>query len=154
MNNYQIVIGGYNSPKDFIKIWAKRYQYPNYEKYSAHIDKAISDSDSLIAMFEWKNGTGDKIAGLKSVVLSGFVTKKPKLEKLLQSPVLDWQAFEEEFEPQKSSAIWKIFLLRLLYPKQYPIFDQHVHRSFCFFTEGKIKELPKTLRQVYKIYKE
>lgn len=154
MDNYQIVIGGYDSPKDFVEIWAKRYHYPNYEKYTKHIDTAISDTNSLRALFEWKNGTSDKISALKSIVIDGFVAKREKLNYLQQSHVLDWQVFEEEFEPQKSSAIWKIFLLHMLNPKQHPIFDQHVHRSFCFFTEGKIKELPKTSKQVYQIYKD
>jgi len=39
-------------------------------------------------------------------------------------------------------------------PDEFPIFDQHVYRSFYFFKTGEIKELPiSKYREVYNIYK-
>jgi len=33
--------------------------------------------------------------------------------------------------------IWKIFLLHIIDPKRYPIFDQHVYRAYDFLTKNK-----------------
>jgi hypothetical protein len=154
MKNYQITIGGYKTIHEFVYVWLPRYKYPNYEKYSLHIDKACDDSESLRAMFEWKNGTEKRISESKSKVVASFIGKIQILKDLKQADTLDWEIFESTFEPHKNSTIWKTFLIHLIQPSLYPIFDQHVYRSYCFFTEGKIKELPKTSKQVYKIYKE
>ena len=153
MKNYQITIGGYETMQEFVSIWSPRYKYPNYEKYSLHINKACDDSKSLRAMFEWKNGTEERISESKSKVVASFIGKIQILKDLKQTDTLDWEIFESTFEPHKNSTIWKTFLIHLIQPSLYPIFDQHVYRSYCFFTEGKIKELPKTSKQVYQIYK-
>ena len=38
--------------------------------------------------------------------------------------------FNKEFK--NLSAVWKIFLLHLINPNTYPIYDQHIHRTFLF----------------------
>jgi hypothetical protein len=47
-----------------------------------------------------------------------------------KSDTIDLEAFKIEFK--KVSAVWKIFLLHIIKPNKYPIYDQHIHRAFLF----------------------
>lgn len=38
--------------------------------------------------------------------------------------------FKKEFK--NVSTVWKIFLLHTIKPNKYPIYDQHIHRTFLF----------------------
>jgi len=45
----------------FISHWSSKYRYPEEGKYTNNIGKPLT-TDSLRALFEWKNGTGDEIS--------------------------------------------------------------------------------------------
>lgn len=153
MESYQIKIGGYKNPKEFVEVWASRYMYPDYEKYQQSLPHALEKETLFKAVFEWKNGTKQKIAANKAKLVHEFWEKAQLLIALKQSEPFDWEAFERDFTPKANATIWKIFLLHLINPDLYPIFDQHVYRSYCFFTKGSIEELPKNNELVYNIYK-
>ncbi|WP_405411677.1 hypothetical protein [Maribacter sp. Asnod1-A12] len=154
--SYNINIWGFNNPVEFIIKWSPLYSYPNEFKYNKIYD-VLENKDSFIELFKWKNGTGDKISQKKMRVVLGFWEKIDVLRELSNSfryeKYFDWELFENEFQPNKNSPIWTIFLLHLINRYEFPIFDQHVYRSYNFFKNGVIGELPLSSKKVYQIYK-
>lgn len=149
--DFSIIIRGVDNPKLFVERWSSIYSYPNDDKYKNHINNGLSNQESFLELFKWKNGTGDVISNHKMTVVLKFWEKVDVLREL--SVNFNWDIFEKEFEPHKNSTIWKIFLLHLTNKQQFPIFDQHVFRSCKFITTGKIDELPKSSLQIYHFYK-
>jgi hypothetical protein len=148
---FKIEIEGLNDLNDFVKKWSPVYSYSNEPKYQNHISTVLEDKNSFIELFKWKNGTGNVIYEKKMVGVLKYWEKVEVLKHLKHH--FDWGLFEKEFEPQKSSTIWKLFLLHIINPSQFPIFDQHVYRSFRFFTCGVIEEIPENSKTKYQLYK-
>lgn len=155
--SYHIEIRGLENIEDFVSKWSLTYSYSNEKKYNNHITKVFDSKDSFIELFKWKNGTGDVIYDKKMDVVLGFWNKVDVLRKLREEYTWDrefnWELFESEFQPQRSSTIWKLFLLHLINVHRFPIFDQHVYRSYHFFKTGKIEEVPTQSKLKYEIYK-
>lgn len=152
MKNYQITIRGLENPSIFIDSWSKNYTYLLEHKYNSNIGKGLDNRDSFYQLFQWKNGTGEKISAKKTKTVMRFVEKWEYLRMLRED--FDWGLYEEIFEPTKNSTIWKIFLLHIINPVEFPIFDQHVYRSYKFLTIGEFLELPTSSKSVYHNYKE
>jgi hypothetical protein len=57
-------------------------------------------------------------------------SKLTTINTFKKSDSIDEEAFKIEFK--KVSAVWKIFLLHIIKPNKYPIYDQHIHRAFLF----------------------
>jgi hypothetical protein len=55
---------------------------------------------------------------------------------------VDLENFRKEFNTL--STVWKIFLLHIIKPNQYPIYDQHIHRTFLFIHERDHTNLSNT----------
>ena len=53
----------------------------------------------------------------------------------------------------KTGLIWRVYLLHIARPDDYPIVDQHVLRAYHFLTFGEISELEQTL-ETYFSYRE
>jgi len=84
-------------------------------------------------------------------VIEGFWDKVEILRELKRD--FDWELFENEFQPHKSSNIWKVFLLHIMDSHNYPIFDVHVFRFHHFIKYGFIKEIPNNQKLKYEYYK-
>lgn len=150
-SSYTIEIQGLNNLNAFVKMWSPLYSYSNEMKYDEHISKGLEEKESFIELFKWKNGTGDVIYEKKLESVLKYWEKVEVLKRLKNH--FDWELFEREFEPQKSSTIWKLFLLHIMNPSEFPIFDQHVYRSFQFFRKGVIEEIPTYSKTKYQLYK-
>lgn len=148
---YQITIEGLKDPKKFVREWSAIYDYKDEHKYTNNIKTGLDNDIALMKLFEWKNGTGDKIHDGKMKRVNDFKSKREELKQLKKNFSLE--KFEELIEPNKGSVIWKIFLLHIVKPERYPIYDQHVYRSFRFFTKGAIEERPKKDKDYYETYK-
>lgn len=122
--------------QDFIEFWSAFYKYPKEHLYSERIERQEFTVDDLEKLFEWKNGK--PLSQKKKASLKG-ITDKIHLVNQMKS-TFDIETFMAEFN--SISAIWKIYLLHLIVPKTYPIFDQHVCRAFYFLTEHKLREIP------------
>ena len=46
------------------------------------------------------------------------------------SNMIEVEEFRKEFKDL--TTVWKIFLLHIIKPSKYPIYDQHIHRTFLF----------------------
>jgi hypothetical protein len=132
--------------QDFVQFWSAFYNYPKEHLYSERIEKKEFTPEDIEKLFVWKNGTPlsqKKKASLK------VITDKIDIVNRLKS-ALDMETFRREFNG--ISAIWKIYLLHVIAPNDYPIFDQHVCRAFYFLTERKLKEIPITNSRKESLY--
>jgi hypothetical protein len=127
----------------FIEHWYSKYEYPAEETYTDNID-APPSKERLMALFEWKNGTGEKIAAHK---LKSIVNNYPwNLAGDQRARYLDHR--------QAGGAIWNIFFLHCLDPKVWPIFDQHTFRAMYYMKTEKIREIGSTNKKKYEEYVE
>lgn len=139
-----------SNTNNFIDSWSDLYYYNLEDLYSVNIHKSLDSYDGFMNMFRWKNGIR-KISKRKVETIESFWKKKGVLLDLRDS--FDWELFETEFNPSQSSAIWKIFLLHLLNPIDYPVFDMHVYRFHHFITNGEIREIRENQAFKYNYYK-
>lgn len=118
-----------NSLLEFILFWSKRYSYANEIVYSNSISKKIFTHEDIQNLYVWKNGM--KLSEKKQKSLDNKIIKKlEKINDFKKSEKVDLDLFCKEFK--ELTAVWKIFLLHLLKPNIYPIYDQHIHRTFLF----------------------
>lgn len=125
----------------FLTHWASKYDYPHEQKYTDNIGKPLT-KESLQDLFEWKNGTGAKIASRKA--LSIATNYSPTFDGNRRNRYLNHK--------QPGGAIWNIFFLHCLDPVTWPIFDQHTFRAMRYLETGRIEELGGTNRQKYIAY--
>ncbi len=139
-----------SDPKDFVEKWSKQYSINNNYLYNENIQNGLKDFDSFMNLFRWKNGIYN-ISKSKTKVIENFWSNREVLKELKIS--FRWELFEEYFKPEKSSCIWKIFLLHITDPQNFPIFDVHVYRVHYFISNGVISEIPNNQRSKYLYYK-
>jgi hypothetical protein len=151
-NPYHIRIQGLEDPKWFVDTWSSFYSYSNEDKYNLHINTVLEKKESFIQLFQWKNGTGSVISQQKMKTVNGYLAKYDVLKQLRSE--FSWTLFENEFQPNKSSTIWKIFLLHLIDPAEFPIYDQHVFRFYNFYRNGVIEEISTNPKIIYSTYKD
>ena len=114
---------------EFISYWSKLYDYRLEPLYNDRILKQTFDNEDLLQLFTWKNGmnlSANKLKAFETKILSKLdiindfkLGNETKLEK-----------FQGEF--YNLSAVWKIFLLHIIQPDRFPIYDQHIHRTFNY----------------------
>lgn len=113
----------------FITNWSKLYSFSKEAIYRASISKKKLTKTDIQNLYEWKNGMNLSVQKQKSLD-NKIITKLTVINKLKNSEVLDIEVFKKEFK--NLSAVWKIFLLHIIKPTKYPIYDQHIHRTFLF----------------------
>lgn len=137
-------------PKGFVIQWSAQYYDRNEDLYKESISKGLDDWDNFHNLFIWKNGMHNifapKLKGIKE-----HWGKIDDLRKLRRK--FDWNLFERKFNPANSSAIWKIFLLHIVDPHEFPVFDQHVFRFHNFLSCGCTRELPEKDDFKYEYYR-
>ncbi|MBO3116513.1 hypothetical protein J4050_07125 [Winogradskyella sp. DF17] len=113
----------------FISAWSKLYSYSNEAIYNKSIVKETLTNTDIQNLYKWKNGM--KLSVLKQKSLDTKIISKLSIINALKNDAnLDIEYFKNEF--RNISAVWKIFLLHIIKPNQYPIYDQHIHRAFLF----------------------
>lgn len=132
---------------DFINFWSDYYSDKYDDKYSKNIDKEYFNRENLISLYEWKNGS--VLAELKKIALQKKILLKIKIINSLKNQ-FNLELFKKEFKDV--SVIWKIFLLHIIKPSTYPIFDQHVFRAMMYIKFSKIEEIPSKDSEKEKIY--
>lgn len=125
-----------SSLQDFIQFWGDLYFDRNEKLYFDRIKKDQFTIDDIEKLFEWKNGTPlsqKKKNSLKNITKKIHIINKLKIDFSLN-------IFNNEFVV--ISSIWKIYLLHLISPNNYPMLDQHVYRAYYFLTENRREEIP------------
>jgi hypothetical protein len=113
----------------FIDFWSRLYRYPQENLYNSTIAKSQFDADDLQNLFKWKNGMD--LSKKKQHSLDRKIKFKIKLiNNMKLQPDFELEQFLSEFN--HLTAVWKIFLLHIIKPLQYPIYDQHINRAYNF----------------------
>lgn len=121
----------------FVSTWSQLYVYPKDFLYKQNIDKSTFTFKDISQLYEWKNGS--RLSQKKQVAFDAKIAARlDQINELKQH--LDIDLFRHHFV--SVSAIWKIFLLHIIAPNIYPIFDQHVFRSYSYLTSKAIREIP------------
>jgi hypothetical protein len=136
------------SAKDFVGFWCKCYEKNALEKYYLNIKEQTLSEIQILELYTWKNGM--KLAGFKQKSLNEKIIPKCCIINELKRN-FDEEKFNGHFS--NISAIWKIFLLHIISPQTYPIFDQHVYRAYYYLTKGILGELPPDDKSKEELYK-
>lgn len=125
----------------FINSWSRLYTYTNEAIYSKSIVKESFTTQDIQNLFQWKNGM--KLSVLKQKSLdTKIIAKLSIINDFKNSDILDLEAFRQEFN--NLTAVWKIFLLHIIKPQEYPIYDQHINRTFLFIHDKDFSNLSNT----------
>jgi hypothetical protein len=93
-------------------------------------------------LYKWKNGM--KLSVLKQKSLDTKIKAKLTIiNTFKKSETIDLEAFQIEFK--NITAVWKIFLLHIIKPNKYPIYDQHIHRAFLFIHNEDWSKITNTM---------
>ena len=122
----------HTGPREFVTFWGQRYADPREPLYEGNIGKPLTP-ESVMALFEWKNG-GKLSAPKAASVHKHYIS-------LIGAPLpSEIRGFLKSFGPSKGGAIWPIFWLHCC-DRQFPIFDQHVYRAMKFIQRAELDEL-------------
>jgi hypothetical protein len=139
-----------DSIDDFISHWRQLYNYGDDTKYSKNIDKNQFTPTDLEELFHWKNGMTLKGSGGKEKSLNEKIINRIEIinqYKTVNS--VDLLKFNKDFS--NLSAVWRIFLLHIIKPKKFPIYDQHIHRSFNFIHNLEWQSINNTISDKKKL---
>jgi len=115
---------------EFVSFWSNLYNYPRMEDlYKDRINKETFDESDIKQFYIWKNGMKLSKQKQKSVD-SKIINRLDIINEFKLQSDFDVQVFGQEFKDL--SAVWKIFLLHIIKPNKYPIYDQHIHRAYLF----------------------
>jgi hypothetical protein len=132
---------------NFIISWSKLYSFSNEAIYSKSIVKQTLTKTDIQNLYKWKNGM--KLSVLKQKSLNNKIKAKLIIiNTFKKNDKIDVEAFKKEFK--NVSAVWKIFLLHIINPNKYPIYDQHIHRAFLFIHNEDWSNIQNTMNDKVK----
>lgn len=145
-----IKIGNSSNAEEFISSWKKLYNYQNYDIYDKLLHKKYLEPDDLYQLYKWKNRM--ELSGKKKEAYE----KKIKIHlELINEYRQERKSIGVSYEGFKDiPTIWRIFLLHIIQPRVYPIFDQYVYRAYAVIKKLEKKELPISNKEKFKIYKD
>lgn len=123
----------------FLDFWSEFYSYPKEELYERAINKKRLVNNDIQDLFVWKNGT--RLSTLKQKSLNKKIMKKLDLiNQLKRSDEINLDDFFSEFKDV--STVWKVFLLHIIKPEKFPIYDQHIHRASAYILNIDVGDKP------------
>lgn len=126
------------------------YSYFDESKYKQNIGVREFKPSNLIELFHWKNGMPLKGSGGKEKSLHQKVLKKISIiNDYKRLPNVDLRNFNTDFGD--ISAVWRIFLLHTIKPHVYPIYDQHIHRTYNYIHNIEWRTINSTLSDKKKL---
>lgn len=135
------------SLQEFISFWSKLYVYDNAVLYERIHNKTLSEDD-LKDLYKWKNGM--KLSQAKEKSLNTKIISKLEIVNNLRAASnFDLEYFLKEFK--QVSVVWKVFLLHILKPNRFPIYDQHVHRAYRFINNQSSNGIKASMNESVKL---
>ena len=114
---------------EFISYWSRIYDYPLESLYNERIFKEKFEKEDLHQLFIWKNGM-KLSAGKQKSFEDKILSKLEIINELKSKEIIELEEFQRHFN--NLSAVWKIFLLHIIRPNKFPIYDQHINRAFNY----------------------
>jgi hypothetical protein len=135
------------SLQEFISFWSKLYAYDNAVLYDKIHHKVLSEKD-IKDLYQWKNGM--KLSQAKEKSLNTKIIKKIDIINSLRATTeIDLDYFLKEFK--EVSVVWKVFLLHIISPSMYPIYDQHIHRAYRFMNNEASDGIKASMNEATKL---
>jgi hypothetical protein len=135
---------------EFIRHWKTLYSYFDDNRYRQNISNTEFSQTNLEELFHWKNGMTLKGSGGKEKSLNEKILNRIALiNEYKRLNTLDLEKFNSDFS--NLSAVWRIFLLHILKPNQFPIYDQHIHRTYNFIHNLDWKSINNTISDKKKL---
>jgi len=135
------------SLQEFISFWSKLYAYDNAVLYNKIHHKVLSEKD-IKDLYQWKNGM--KLSQAKEKSLKIKILKKINtINSLRATAEIDLDYFLKEFK--EVSVVWKVFLLHIISPTMYPIYDQHIHRAYRFMNNEASDGIKASMNEATKL---
>ena len=135
------------SLQEFISFWSKLYVYDNAVLYERIHNTTLSEDD-LKDLYKWKNGM--KLSKAKEKSLNAKIISKIEIVNNLRAASnFDLEYFLKEFK--QVSVVWKVFLLHILKPNRFPIYDQHVHRAYRFINNQSSNGIKASMNESVKL---
>jgi len=122
--------------QQFVDFWNLRYEYAEENLYTNNVGHELNEQ-RILELYRWKNGMRLSRSKLESV-RRNFIQRINELAQL--EPNEGARNFLDCFN--NGGAIWRIFWLHCWQPRQFPIYDQHVHRAMAFIANGVREEIP------------
>ena len=135
------------SLQGFISFWSKLYVYDNAVLYERIHNTTLSEND-LKDLYKWKNGMKLSQAKEKSLNTK-IISKIDVVNNLRAASNFDLEYFLKEFK--QVSVVWKVFLLHILKPNRFPIYDQHVHRAYRFINNQSSNGIKASMNESVKL---
>ena len=138
----------------FIQFWETIYNYSSssdaYDKYVVNRPVNFILTDSHIReLYQWKNNTGETLAAPKAAsVEKNIVAHIDVIQQL--AVTWDDDTFVQYFGEMRT--IWQTFLMHIIQPDLFPIFDQHVYRAYAYLQWGEVSELKGTVKHQIALY--
>jgi len=145
------------SESEFVSFWARFYEEGKYPDsiYKANLNEGRPlEQGNIKPLLEWKNGR--PLSKKKQEIAIKVINNLPRFNQFRFITKVTAMNFERFWkivcEIVKTGLVWRIFLLHMTRPEDYPIADQHVLRACYYLTHGKIHEPEQTL-QTYESYR-
>ena len=135
------------SLQEFISFWSRLYAYDNAGLYDKIHDKVLSEKD-IKDLYHWKNGMKLSQAKEKSLNTK-IISKIDIINSLRVTAEIDLDYFLKEFK--EVSVVWKVFLLHIISPTMYPIYDQHIHRAYRFMNNEASDGIKASMNEATKL---
>lgn len=145
------------SVTDFISFWSKCYAEGKYfdEDYEKNLNRtSLLTPQNVQYLLEWKNAK--PLSKPKQALADKTKARITELNKFRQTGPITEKEFKEIWncisKIIRYGFVWKVFLLHISRPTDYPIVDQHVLRAWNFLIKGKVEE-PKQNLDNYEKYR-
>lgn len=136
----------------FIEFWSQFYndsQNLDEKFYYPYIsNEGLLKADALDKLWLWKMGKYYFKVFQKQIEL---IKENKKAVLKFRKSNSDHEIlydFSKKFFP--TGLIYKIFLMHICKPEEYPIFDQHVFRAFTFITKKEIVDRPRNIEDYWR----
>lgn len=123
---------------DFLNHWSKLYSYANEDLYYRSIYKEVFTKADIQNLYVWKNGMN--LSRPKQRTMDAKINSKLSIiNDFKSSASVNLERFKKEFK--EVSTVWRIFLLHIIKPSEFPIYDQHIHRAYLFINNGNWRNI-------------
>jgi hypothetical protein len=127
---------------EFVHFWAKLADHvPANETYNLTVTNQLPvhkyNAGTLRQLFKWENITGEKLDDQNTQIANQIIAQLPAINKLATK--WDEELFKMHFG--RFSAVWQTYLMHLIQPDSFPIFDSHIYRAYTHLQTGKGREL-------------
>ena len=149
-----LVFSPTNDFKKFIEFWIQLYDHnspweTNYEKH-LKVGKPFTHKD-ILQLFEWENQAG--LGRIRAEAIKDKIY--PHLEYINDmkfEDLINLDEFHSKFETVQ--AVSRTFLLHIMKPEVYPLYDQNIHVAYNFIhgIDSDIYPFPKRPEDKIKFY--